>query len=625
MGNDQSRMAGMQVEEKAVEVTDFWSHHRATFNTDSTVSVFIGEPLIGGSLWISNTPLEKASKNLMIHRHPCILKYISSWSKGSKFYLAVENVKPLSHMLGGQSTLQICVGLHSILKALVFLHETAEASHNNVCTASIYITKDGAWKLGGLEYLCKFRDTNADYLCKSKTHRYSKAIDPNEIKNIQGSRKDCVDIYAFAVLVNEVFKKKTDETVPSLTDFLEMCKNDLHNVVVTQRPKLSALLDHPFFNHEFIYIHSFLTELPLKSDGEKDEFFGCLTNKLRGFNEATVASQLGALLLSRMVLLNKSAQAEVIPYVLSPRPEEDEDEKNGSFLFGLDTFRKHIVPKLLDIFRVRDAQIRLLLLEYLNGFMTCFSKDELQSHILPELLVGIKDTNDHLVAVTLRSLADLVPILGSATVIGGNRARLFNDGRPMVASSKSRISRQTDKQIQPIVTLDNEILRRDSELPERPSPDGEEGESSTDEVEITVEEEDVEEVVVGMQVEQDYGDVDGSGGRYASHQEDAENWDDWGNNDDDEDDDVNDNDAVQMPSTAPISLPDIAELDIKNQKHSGAKNEEEIDFFQDMEPVIEASSKFVVDEKGDGMLNFEMKSDDHQEDGWGDDDDGWDP
>jgi len=50
-----------------------------------------------------------------------------------------------------------------------------------------------------------------------------------------------------------------------------------------------------------------------------------------------------------------------------------------------------------------------------------------------QLLVGIKDTNEQLVSATLRALADLIPVLGAAAVIGGKRAKLFTDGRPKVS------------------------------------------------------------------------------------------------------------------------------------------------------------------------------------------------
>jgi SCY1-like protein 3 len=53
-------------------------------------------------------------------------------------------------------------------------------------------------------------------------------------------------------------------------------------------------------------------------------------------------------------------------------------------------------------------------------------------YLFLQLLVGIKDNDDDLVAKTLRALADLVPLLGAATVIGGKRGKLFTDGRPKV-------------------------------------------------------------------------------------------------------------------------------------------------------------------------------------------------
>lgn len=121
--------------------------------------------------------------------------------------------------------------------------------------------------------------------------------------------------------------------------------------------------------------------------------------------------------------------------------------------------RFSVSPKIKQLFLVRDVQIRLILLDYFGAYMDYFdSREILSNHILPQLLLGIKDTNDQLVAATLRCLADLVPVLGSSVVIGklfrpnkafqiviqilisisiysvnslgSNRSRIFADGKP---------------------------------------------------------------------------------------------------------------------------------------------------------------------------------------------------
>lgn len=91
----------------------------------------------------------------MLHRHPCIVKYISHCNKGGKFQLITEEVKPLSLVLANYSALQICMGIYRVLNAIVFLHDKAQSSHCNICCASIYVSADGTWKLGGLEFLKK--------------------------------------------------------------------------------------------------------------------------------------------------------------------------------------------------------------------------------------------------------------------------------------------------------------------------------------------------------------------------------------------------------------------------------------------------------------------------------------
>lgn len=76
----------------------------------------------------------------------------------------------------------------------------------------------------------------------------------------------------------------------------------------------------------------------------------------------------------------------------------DRKDATDNNLFTVSTFKVHLVPKLLQMFCIRDLSIRLVLLSHFNSFVHAFQVDELKSQVLPELLVGIKDTNDHLVS-----------------------------------------------------------------------------------------------------------------------------------------------------------------------------------------------------------------------------------
>ncbi|KOC65908.1 Protein-associating with the carboxyl-terminal domain of ezrin [Habropoda laboriosa] len=580
MGNEKSALSGLQIDEKAVEITDFWVHYMARVNGHNaqTVSVFVSEPSLHYSANFGNpSPLEKATKNLMLYRHPCILKYVSSWSRGSKFFLATEQVKPLIQSIETQNTLQICMGLYNILRALVFLHEKASTSHNNICESSIYVTPEGCWKLSGLECLSKSKELTTSYLKKIRNYRYEKAISSNEDTIITTTNFTAIDAYAFGILAEDILKLKDSGDVPSFLEFKQFCKENLQNPDPCLRSKLSHVLQHPFFTHDFMRIYAFLEELPLKNNQEKEIFFGSLITQLRTFPENIVAEQFGRLLLSRMVLLDATAQEKLLPFVLEPKDGKDNININ---LFSISTFKVYLVPKLLQMFCIRDISIRLVLLSHFNSFVHTFQVDELKSQVLPELLVGIKDTNDYLVSATLKALANVVPILGAATVIGGKRGKLFTDGRPNKIKQNEKMNNSTNI-VQFTVPINS--IEKTIDLPERPSPDGGEDKkemvSSITEEEYTWSDWDVQETGdMHFRISRSSDTTSYSNKILISDS------------------------TLTIPTDSAINiekmkmtesklirksavLSDISELDIKNSKLTDSQKEE-YDFFTDMEPVI---------------------------------------
>ncbi|CAG9575602.1 unnamed protein product [Danaus chrysippus] len=641
MGNENSQLNGLEVEEKATEITDFWSHYQATikdscryfsFKGDGSVSVFKGETVLG-PLWNISSPLEKFSNNLLKYRHPCIVRYISSWQQRSTFHLATEYVQPLSHVLSSQTPLQICIGLNNILRALVFLHDQAGMSHNNVSVSSIYVSGDGQWKLGGLQYLCPFSELNAAYLKHARIHRYDKAVDPNEDATERNSK---VDQYAFAVLVDDVFKGCSDGEVPHLKEFTNYCKQNLQNPDCEKRPKLSELFKDNFFNHEFISIYKFLNFLPIKSDEEKSEFFANVIRNLKCYDEVTVAKQLGGLLLSRLTLLDSTARRDVLPFILKPKDDRVQNGEHTGF-FCLNVFKEHVKPRLLQLFGVRDSQIRMLLLSHFNKFVHVFSHEELSHHILPELLLGIKDTDDSLVASTLICLSELVPILGADTVVGGKRSKFFTDGRPKSKSNHLKPENDlylANKSLRDLHTTENRFPERklsnyeeSMALNERPTPVG--GECLEIENICVPEQNNV------VDSEDDWDDWDNSNRQLVMKEIESTNIEFT------EEKITTENNSMEKKETigdltvenikpskhsallqkaaleAKRNIIDISELDIKNQKNDFSKKNDDFDYFADMMPVIE-KQQVVVEKIPDisNKLNFVPASSDDNED-WG--------
>lgn len=224
-----------------------------------------------------------------------------------------------------------------------------------------------------------------------------------------------------------------------------------------------------------------------------------------------------------------------------------------------------------------------------------------------QLLVGIKDENNLLVSITLKALSELVMILGAATVIGGKRFKLFTDGRPKshncISTNDNKIKLKDRNRGSPLKRNPQIIFGESSDLPERPSPDGgEDNSSSTTLGEVEVE-------------------VDG---------EDTENWSDWELSNEKISPEVSEvivekenvifNNKSEVIPSIPTqqSLPDITTLDIKcnvvNARKDSKVSNSELDFFHDMEPVIsktqvlninEGKNKFDVDDAVDNCEGWD--------------------
>ncbi|XP_059479883.1 protein-associating with the carboxyl-terminal domain of ezrin [Neocloeon triangulifer] len=616
MGNEKSNLGHIEIKPEVIEVANSWTLKQAICTASSAqYSVFCSPADSAGYL-------ELAAKNLKIYRHPGILKFVQTWSQSGYFNLATEQVLPLSQELGAQTNLQVCLGLRSILRALVFLHDTAKVSHTNVCCGSIYVSPDNTWKLGNFEFITKYNELNSENLRKIRNRRYEFAIPPEENA---GAHVDpqALDSYAFGIMVQEILKKRDLTSDPSGLEFFKLACEKLQDKQIKSRGSLAELLEHPYFSHPVVEILEFLSAITLKTISEKEQFFRSLWAQLATLPEVMVATQLADLLLSRLVLLEPSAQTYLVPWLLAIK---DENATSGSFpsgdcspLFSRSIFEKFVSPKLVKIFQVHDSQVRCVLLKHFSSYCHGFTKEQLQHNILPELLVGIKDNDDLLVSTTLRALADLVPILGAATVIGGKRGKLFTDGRPKVRPVKRVLPVISPKPAAPTARVERVLVQEtglnadlvengvaSAQLPERLSPDGGEAWSDWDD----------------QQDEDEEKSADGPENGESTLAK------------------LQTSPALKKPLSLSGKIPtnivknvvdDLDALDIKAAKITVVAQEKEMDFFQDMEPVIattknplfpgaaQVEKETTVAEKS--KFSMAVSEDFGEEAGWGDDGD----
>lgn len=245
-----------------------------------------------------------------------------------------------------------------------------------------------------------------------------------------------------------------------------------------------------------------------------------------------------------------------------------------------------------------------------------------------QLLLGIKDTDDNIVASTLVCLSELVPLLGADTVIGGKRTKLFTDGRPKtihpgkheisikIKSLKDFACSEEIFHINDTINFDKTLILR-----ERPSPVG--GESIEEEHKVNIQSNKDKQVNKLDDSEDEWDDWDNANRQLVMTEDERT----YTNEDIDTSSSTTNKTSIMQEAAlqAKKNILDITELDIKNQKvdHSKRNAGDEFDFFADMVPVIEKPKLVNVNTTPEiskdfsNKLNFVPDDEMEQNEAWG--------
>ncbi|KAJ3333178.1 hypothetical protein HDU76_010782 [Blyttiomyces sp. JEL0837] len=395
-----------------------WSLHNGVKKDDgSPVTVFVFDC----NKHKDKLPLAKnAIKRFKTIRHPDILRYIDGAETDSQIIIGTEPVVPLQSQLLDTSVNQNFIrwGLYKLATVAKFLNMDCSLIHGNIRISSIYTTKAGEWRLGGLEVLCSLKDERPIIMDWGSRMPDAWKYAPPELtgSSLSSAAQNpvhSIDSWGFGCLIYEVFngqlsRREQLNEAGKIPKELALRYRYLTKPTPQDRESLAVLLDSGlrgkgYFVSEFIKATLFLEQMAVKDASEKEQFLSKLSESLDTFPTDFCKYKILPELINALEFAGAGARAlkPILQIGSKLTPEE---------------FEALIAPTIVKMFASPDRQIRISLCENLPSFINLLNDKLVNDKIFPNLATGFTDVSPIIREWTLKSVLVIVGKLSDRVI-----------------------------------------------------------------------------------------------------------------------------------------------------------------------------------------------------------------
>lgn len=361
-------------------------------------------------------------KRMKTMKHPSLLTLVEAIELDTSLYLITEPVEPLSFALSELRNTNpdiLIWGIYSIANGIKFLNQDAQAFHGNLRISSVFISRSGEWKLGGMEVLSPLSDELAPlWTVGNSLHDVQRYLPPeishqgwSEIKRYP---VHSTDSWMYGCFVSEVFngifssseQAKSQGKTPHA--IFAQCKQML---LPDPRSRLSVAnfldmgtMSGSFFSNQFIQAAEFLENITLKDASEKIKFFKQLPNVIDRYPDNFAKYKILPTLINALEF--GSAGPRILPMILTIGQKHlSEKEYNSS-----------ISTLIIRLFNSPERQMRSTLLENIEAIISKMDKAIINDKIFPAFTNGFTDAAPFIREATVKAVVPIVPQLNDRSI-----------------------------------------------------------------------------------------------------------------------------------------------------------------------------------------------------------------